>query len=61
MVVALPKHEISGSMTELDEMIETMMYRGENKIRSENKQKYTVYICNICGKEENRSHLKKSH
>ena len=44
MAVALPNLSFSGDMKVLDEQIETMIDRGENKTRHG-----LIYICKVCG------------
>ena len=55
--VALPKYEFSGDMKELDEKIESLMVRGEHMIK-QGAWNMTAYVCNVCGKEDSKSHLK---
>ena len=55
--MTLSINEFSGNMNELDEKIETMMYKGENKVKSENKM-VPAYVCKVCGKKNRRSYLK---
>ena len=56
--VALPKHQFSGDMKELDELIETMMRRGENMIRQGPTNMIKAYVCQDCGKEGQRCDIK---
>ena len=56
--VALPMHEFSGDMKELDEKIESLMCRGENIIMRGDKKKELAYVCKVCGKEGKNSHIK---
>ena len=58
MSVALPKHEFSGDIEELDKKIESMMARGENMIRKGPNGMVKAYICQICGKEGQQSNIK---
>ena len=55
--ITSPINDMSGNMNELDKKLETMMYKGENKIRRSNKM-LPAYVCKVCGKEEKKSHLK---
>ena len=55
--VALPKYEFSGDIKELDEKIESLMCRGEHMIK-QGAQNRTTYICNVCGKEDSKRHIK---
>ena len=55
--VALPKHEFSGDMKELDAKIETMMGRGENMIQM-GKKTIKAYVCQVCGKKGLRTNIK---
>ena len=55
--MTLPKDEFSGKMNERDEKIETIMYKGENKVKSGN-QMVPEYICKVCGKKNRRTYLK---
>ena len=57
MAVALPKHQFAGDMKELDEQIETMMRRGENKIKDGPKM-IKAYVCQVCGKESKKCNIK---
>ena len=56
--VALPNHEFSGDMTELDEKIESLMCRGGKMIMLGDKKKESAYVCNVCGKEGSKTHIK---
>ena len=56
--VALPKHEFSGDMKELDEKIKSLMRRGENMIMRGDKKRKSAYVCNVCGKEDSKCHIK---
>ena len=56
--VALPKYEFSGDIKELDEKIESLMCRGEHMIRNSASTMTTAYVCNVCGKEGSKSHIK---
>ena len=58
MTVALPKHEFSGEMSELDEKIETMMVRSETMVRGPHKNMIKAYVCQVCGKEGQRTNIK---
>ena len=55
--VALPKHEFSGDMNDLDAKIETLIGRGENMMPY-GKQTIKAYVCQVCGKEGNRTNIK---
>ena len=55
---ALPKHEFSGNNKELDEKIESLMYQGEHMIKHGANGMTTAYVCNVCGKEGSKSHIK---
>ena len=65
MAVALPKHEFSGNMNELDETVDTMIVRSENLVRHGTKETVKAYVCQVCGKEGDRgnirSHLEVNH
>ena len=58
MSVALPKHEFSEDIEELDRKIETVIGRGENMIRKGPNGMIKAYICQICGKEGQQSNIK---
>jgi hypothetical protein len=55
---ALPKHEFSGDMKELDDKIESLKCRGENMLRHGAKKKESAYVCKVCGKEGQKPHIK---
>ena len=55
--VALPKHEFSGDMNDLDAKIETMMNRRENVVQM-GKRTIKAYVCQVCGKEGQRTNIK---
>ena len=45
-------------MKELDEKIESLMYRGEHMIRHGAKDMITAYVCKVCGKEGVKHNIK---
>ena len=51
MVVALPKQECFGDMAELNQQIETMIFRGENMVEDLHKRMIKAFVCKVCGKE----------
>ena len=53
MSVALPNQEFYGEMEELDRKIDTLMGRGEKMINMRKS-----YVCQICGKEGNKTNIK---
>ena len=58
MTVALPKHEFSGEMSELDGQIDTLMSRSETMVRGANKQMIKAFVCQVCGKEGQKTNIK---
>ena len=58
MAVAIPKQEYSGDMTELDEQIKAMMGRGETMVRGSKKEMIKAFVCQVCGKEGQRTNIK---
>ena len=56
--VAVPKHEFSGDLKEIDDTVKSLMSKGINMIRMGAKQMSTTYVCNICGKEGLKHHIK---
>ena len=50
-VVTLPKQECYGDMAELDQQIETMIFRGENMVEDLHKRMVKAFVCQVCGKE----------
>ena len=61
MVVALPKQEFSGDITELDQKIETMITRGENMVEGLQKRMIKAFVCQVCGKEAGQKINMKDH
>ena len=57
--IALPKHEFSGDIQELDEKIETMMTLGTNMIPDGPNKKQRATICQVCGKEGKRWNIRR--
>ena len=55
--VTLSKHEFSGDMKELEAKIKTMMGRGENMVQN-GKITIKAYVCQVCGKEGQRTNIK---
>ena len=58
MTVALPKLEFSGELSELDGKIETMMVRSETMVRGPNKNMIKAFVCQVCGKEGQKTNIK---
>ena len=60
--LALPKHEFSGDLHDLDEQIKTMMALGNNLLPT---GKARATVCQICGKEgyptQIRDHIEANH
>ena len=56
--VAFTKKELSEDIKELDKKIKTMMSRGDNMIRVGLKTMHSSSVCNICGKEGRKHHIK---
>ena len=56
--VALSKHEFSVDMKALDKKIDSLMCKGENKIKHGANLNEWVYVCKVCGKEDRKCNLK---
>ena len=61
MVVALPKQDFSGDMTELDQQIETMIVRGDHMVEGLQKRMIKAFVCKVCGKEAGQKIHMKDH
>ena len=63
--VALPKHEFSGDLKDLDEKLNTMIGRSENMVKQSEGKMIKAYVCQVCGKEGRgihiRNHIEANH
>ena len=58
VAVALPKHEFSGDLKDLDEKVKSMIGRSENMVKLNERRLIKAYVCQVCGKEGLGHHIR---
>ena len=65
VAVALPKHEFSGDLKDLDKKVNSMMGRSENMVKHNEGKMIKAHVCQVCGKEgtltQIRNHIEANH